>query len=114
MADDKFNFTDFLKSFQSDKNVAGALHKLSGELKGTKTRATGESGAGLVRIVLLESGLLQRRIESLDIADELLKEPKAVIEELIKAAFNDASSKADQERKNRLTPYRAYFDEGEE
>jgi hypothetical protein len=81
MVGGNFNLNDLMKNAKSlmDK----AQEKLS------KVTATGESGAGLVRVTLNA----QHEVTELKLDDSLLKEPKDVIEDLIKAAINDASHK---------------------
>jgi len=53
-------------------------------------RVTGEAGGGWVTVIITAQH------ETLDVilADDLLKEPKEIQQELIKAAFNDANQKA--------------------
>jgi DNA-binding YbaB/EbfC family protein len=57
-----------------------------------KIEVSGESGAGLVQINMNA----RHDIKTLKIDDELLKESKEVLEELIIAAFNDASQKVNK------------------
>jgi len=53
-------------------------------------RVTGEAGGGWVTVIITA----QHETIQVSLADELLKEPKEIQEELIKAAFNDANQKA--------------------
>ncbi len=62
-----------------------------------KTRTEGESGAGLVKIVM--NG--KHDVLSVSLDDALMSEEKAVIEDLLAAAVNDAVHKI--EEKNRDT-----------
>ena len=81
MVGGKFDLNDLMKNAKSlmDK----AQDKLS------KITADGESGAGLVKITINA----QHEVIKLSLEDELLKEPKDVIEDLIRAAINDANHK---------------------
>ena len=60
----------------------------------------------------------KRRVEKISLSDELLKEEKAVVEELIKAAFNDAERRVDDERdeikRKQMSSFNQPFDHGEE
>lgn len=80
----KFNLGSLMKNA---KKIQEMMHKAQEEL--AKVRVTGEAGAGLVTVVLTA----QHEIVQLTLSDELLKESKEIIEDLIKAAFNDASQK---------------------
>ena len=52
---------------------------------------TGESGAGMVRIVMT----CRHEVQSLDIDDSLVGDDKEMLEDLITAAFNDAIRKVE-------------------
>lgn len=80
----KFNLGSLMKNA---KKIQEMMQKAQDEL--AKIRVTGESGAGLVTVTITA----QHEIIELKLADELLKEPKEVIEDLIKAALNDANQK---------------------
>lgn len=56
-----------------------------------KRTVTGESGAGLVRVEL--GGRYD--VRKIELSDELMSEEKAIIEDLVAAAFNDAVKKLD-------------------
>jgi len=67
---------------------------------------TGESGAGLVKVVMTCSHDVKR----VSIDDSLLddaKEDKEMLEDLIAAAFNDASRKADALSQERMSGFTA-------
>jgi DNA-binding YbaB/EbfC family protein len=53
---------------------------------------TGESGAGMVRIVMT----CRHQVESLSIDDSLVGDDKEMLEDLVTAAFNDALRKVDE------------------
>lgn len=52
---------------------------------------TGESGAGMVRIVMT----CRHEVQSLDIDDSLVGDDKEMLEDLVTAAFNDAIRKVE-------------------
>lgn len=58
----------------------------------------GESGAGLVKVVL--NG--RHDVKDINISDAVMSEEKAVIEDLIAAAFNDAVRKLEDKNKQTL------------
>ncbi|WP_406566710.1 YbaB/EbfC family nucleoid-associated protein [Coxiella endosymbiont of Dermacentor marginatus] len=81
---DEFNFNNLMKNA---KKIQEMMQKAQEEL--SKIEVTGESGAGMVKITLTA----QHEVVKLVLSDELLKEAKEVVEDLIKAAFNDANQK---------------------
>jgi len=81
----KFNLGSLMKNA---KKIQEMMEKTQDEL--AKIRINGEAGAGLVKVVVTA----QHQVVSIEIADEALKEPKEVVEDLIKAALNDANQKA--------------------
>lgn len=60
-----------------------------------KSKTEGESGAGLVKVVM--NG--KHDVVSVSLDDSLLGEEKAVIEDLLAAAVNDAVRKVDEKNK---------------
>jgi DNA-binding YbaB/EbfC family protein len=52
---------------------------------------TGESGAGMVRIVMT----CRHQVQSLEIDDNLVGDDKEMLEDLVTAAFNDAIRKVE-------------------
>ncbi|MFT7472040.1 MAG: DNA-binding YbaB/EbfC family protein [Kiritimatiellia bacterium] len=64
-----------------------------------KTKTEGESGAGLVRITM--NG--KHDVISVSLDDALLGEDKAVIEDLLAAAVNDAVRKIEEKNKDSLS-----------
>lgn len=81
----KFNIGSLMKNA---KKIQEVMQKAQDEL--AKVRITGESGAGLVKVTITA----RHDVIEINLADELLQEPKEIVEELIKAAFNDANQKA--------------------
>jgi len=53
---------------------------------------TGESGAGMVKIVMT----CRHQVQSLDIDDSLIGDDKEMLEDLVTAAFNDALRKVEE------------------
>ncbi len=63
---------------------------------------TGESGAGMVRIVMT----CRHQVQSLEIDDSLIGDDKEMLEDLVTAAFNDALRKVEttvQEKMSGMT-----------
>ena len=76
------------------------LQKAQAEL--ANAEITGESGAGMVRIVMT----CRHQVQSLDIDDSLIGDDKEMLEDLVTAAFNDAIRKVEvtvQEKFSGLT-----------
>lgn len=59
---------------------------------------TGESGAGLVKIVMTG----RHDVKTVSIDDSLMSEDKEILEDLLAAAVNDAVRRVEQENKNKL------------
>jgi DNA-binding YbaB/EbfC family protein len=64
-----------------------------------KTRTDGESGAGLVRVTM--NG--KHDVVGVSLDDALMNEDKAVIEDLLAAAVNDAVRKIEEKNKESLS-----------
>jgi|TARA_B110000240_G_scaffold179269_1_gene209287 DNA-binding YbaB/EbfC family protein len=64
-----------------------------------KTRTEGESGAGLVRVTM--NG--KHDVVGVSLDDALMNEDKAVIEDLLAAAVNDAVRKIEEKSKESLS-----------
>jgi len=60
---------------------------------------TGESGAGLVSIVM--NG--RHDVKKVNIDDSLLEEEKEILEDLVAAAINDAVRKVEQDTQDRMS-----------
>ncbi|RXJ74721.1 YbaB/EbfC family nucleoid-associated protein [Veronia nyctiphanis] len=59
---------------------------------------TGESGAGLVKVTLTGSHSVRR----VDIDESLMEDDKDMLEDLIAAAFNDASRRIEETQKEKM------------
>ncbi len=65
----------------------------------SKVEVQGESGAGLVKVVMTG----RHDVKSIDIDPSLLTEEKEVLEDLIAAAVNDAVRKVEDETKDMMS-----------
>ena len=78
--------TDFNKILNKAKELESKMKESQENIK--KIRAEGISGSNSVKIILDGEGELQK----VEISNELLKEEKSIIEDLIVAAHNNAKS----------------------
>ena len=78
--------TDFNKILDKAKEIESKMKESQEKIK--NINATGISGGGSVKIILNGEG----EIVNLNISPEILKEEKAIIEDLIKAAHHNAKS----------------------
>ena len=78
--------TDFSKILDKAKELENKMKESQEKIKNISV--TGISGGNSVKITLNGEG----EIINLDISSEILKEDKAIIEDLIKAAHNNAKS----------------------
>ena len=78
--------TDFSKILDKAKELENKMKESQEKIK--NINATGISGGNSVKITLNGDG----ELINLDISDEILKEEKGIIEDLIKAAHNNAKS----------------------
>jgi DNA-binding YbaB/EbfC family protein len=79
--------TDFNKILDKAKELESKIKESQENIK--KIRAEGSSGSNSVKVILDGEGEMQQ----IEISDELLKEEKSIIEDLIVAAHNNAKSK---------------------
>lgn len=96
----KFNIGSLMKGA---KKIQEMIEKNQEEL--AKTEVTGESGAGLVIVTM--TGLYA--VKNLQLADELLSEPKEIIQDLIVAAVNNATQKVGKITQNKMTDMTQLF-----
>ena len=59
----------------------------------------GESGAGMVKVVMTG----RHDVRSIKISDDLLSEDKEILEDLVAAAVNDAVRKVESESKDKMS-----------
>ena len=78
--------TDFSKILDKAKEIENKMKESQEKIK--NIRVTGISGGDSVKITLNGEG----EIVNLDMSSEILKEDKEIIEDLIKAAHNNAKS----------------------
>tara|TARA_B100001057_G_scaffold474938_1_gene541146 strand:- start:1246 stop:1563 length:318 start_codon:yes stop_codon:yes gene_type:complete len=78
--------TDFTKILDKAKELEIKMKESQEKIK--RIRAEGVSGSNSVKIILDGEGELQ----SIELSDEILKEDKSIIEDLIVAAHNSAKS----------------------
>lgn len=88
---------DLNELLQQAKKMQEQMQKAQEEA--AKRSVTGESGAGLVKVEL--GGRYDAR--KIELNDELMKEDKGIIEDLIAAAFNDAVKKLEVENKEAMS-----------
>ena len=78
--------TDFNKILDKAKEIENKMKESQEKIK--NITATGISGANSVKITLNGDG----ELKNIDLSDDILKEEKGIIEDLIKAAHNNAKS----------------------
>jgi len=76
--------TDFSKILDKAKELESKMKESQENIK--KIRAEGISGSNSIKIVLDGEGEMQK----IEISDEILKENKSIVEDLIVAAHNNA------------------------
>lgn len=96
----KFNLGALMKGAQKIQEM---LEKNQADL--ANLEAHGEAGAGLVKVTI--SGLYA--VKHLEIADELLKEPKQILEELIAAAVTNATQKVTKIAQSKMSDMSQLF-----
>ena len=79
--------TEFKKILDKAKELESKMKESQENIK--KIRAEGSSGSNSVKVILDGEGEMQQ----IEISDELLKEEKSIVEDLIVAAHNNAKSK---------------------
>lgn len=87
MLGDKFNFGSLIKNA---KKMQQMMEETQGEL--SKIEVSGESGAGAVKVIVTA----RHYVKSVSIDDDIMKEDKSILEDLIIAALNDATAKAEK------------------
>ena len=79
--------TDFTKILDKAKELEAKMKESQEKIK--NIRVEGVSGSNSVKVTLDGEGEMQK----IEISDEILKEEKSIIEDLIVAAHNDAKAK---------------------
>ena len=78
--------TDFNKILDKAKELEAKMKESQENIK--KIRVEGVSGSNSVKVILDGEGEMQK----IEISDEILKEEKTVLEDLIVAAYNNAKA----------------------
>lgn len=97
MFGDKFNLGNLGALMKNAKKLQEMAEQKQAELESTIIHA--ESGAGAVKITMTAKHVCQ----TVEIDDEILKEDKAIVQDLIAAAINDASAKIDKIMKDQMS-----------
>ncbi len=98
MLGDKFNIGDIMGLMKNANKIQDKVQEAQRKL--ANTLITGESGAGAVKLIMTAENYAQR----IEIDPEILKEEKAIMEELIVAAINDAAEKIKKAKENLMNP----------
>jgi DNA-binding YbaB/EbfC family protein len=78
--------TDFNKILDKAKELEAQMKKSQENIK--KIRAEGFSGSNLIKVILDGEGDMQK----IEISDEVMKDEKSILEDLIVAAHNNAKA----------------------
>ncbi|MFL2841002.1 MAG: YbaB/EbfC family nucleoid-associated protein [Pseudohongiellaceae bacterium] len=89
--------TDITSLMQQAKKMQEQMQKAQEEL--ALLECTGEAGAGMVKVTM--NG--RHEIKNIELDQNLLKENKEIIEDLVGAAMNDAVKKVAENNKNQLS-----------
>ena len=89
--------TDFSKILDKAKELEAKMKESQQKIK--EIRVIGISGSNSVKITLDGDGEMQ----TIELSDEILKEDKTIIEELIIAAHNSAKSKVKSKRSEQIS-----------
>lgn len=88
------NLSQLMKQAQAmQENMQKAQEELA------STRVQGEAGGGMVRVTMT----CKYEVKEVSIEDSLVGEDKEMLEDLVAAAFNDATRKAEQEIQERMS-----------
>ena len=91
-----FNKGNMSKMLKQAQQMQKDIENVQNELDGLQINS--ESGGGLVQVTI--NGKME--LLDLNLQDEILKEEKEIIEDLIISAINNAISKAQDESQNRM------------
>tara|TARA_B100000575_G_C22687605_1_gene417332 strand:+ start:163 stop:480 length:318 start_codon:yes stop_codon:yes gene_type:complete len=89
--------TDFNKILDKAKELEAKMKESQEKIK--KIRAEGVSGSNSIKVILDGEGEMQR----IEISDEILKENKTIVEDLIVAAHNNAKTELKTKTKEEIT-----------
>lgn len=88
-----FNMGNMMKQAQM---LQERMQKAQAEIAATEV--TGESGAGLVKIVMNGS----HEVRKVEIDDSVVSDDKEILEDLLAAAFNDAKRRVEEVTKSKM------------
>lgn len=88
---------DMFDLVKQANQMRGEMRKVQKQLASLEVQ--GEAGGGMVRIVMT----CNHRVRRLEIEDSLAGERKSMLEDLIKAAFNDALKKVERTVKEQMS-----------
>jgi len=88
---------DMMDLVRQANQMRGEMRKVQKQLASLEVQ--GEAGGGMVRIVMT----CNHRVRRLEIEDSLAGERKSMLEDLIKAAFNDALKKVERTVKDQMS-----------
>ena len=91
---DNKNFNNILKNIDKIPDFISSSNKILSTIQ-----ASGESGAGLVKVIL--NG--KKKLLNIKIDNSLLKEDKKILENLISSAINNANDKINIEINNKIS-----------
>ena len=89
--------TDFSKILDKAKELEAKMKESQDKIK--NIRVEGVSGSNSVRVTLDGEGEMQK----IEISNEILKEEKTIVEDLIVAAHNNAKTKLKSKTKEEIT-----------
>ena len=89
--------TDFSKILDKAKEIETKMKESQKKIK--QIRAEGISGSNSIKVILDGDGEMQK----VEISDEILKEDKSVIEDLIVAAHNNAKAQLKNKTKEEIS-----------
>ena len=89
--------TDFNKILDKAKELEAKMKESQEKIK--KIRAEGVSGSNSIKVILDGEGEMQK----IEISDEILKENKTIVEDLIVAAHNNAKTELKTKTKEEIT-----------
>lgn len=97
MFDGKFNIGNIASLMKNAGKIQDMMKEAQEKL--AKIEVIGESGAGAVQIKMNAQGYAL----SVNVDDEILKEDKIILQDLIAAAINDAAQKIEKEREKMVS-----------
>ncbi|MCZ0955186.1 MAG: YbaB/EbfC family nucleoid-associated protein [Rhodospirillaceae bacterium] len=88
---------DMMDLVRQANQMRGEMRRVQKQLASLEVQ--GEAGGGMVKIVMT----CNHRVRRLEIEDSLAGERKSMLEDLIKAAFNDALKKVERTVKDQMS-----------